>query len=116
MNPDSNHHLEVEETVIEEIRRRRDVGREKYGTSMERDDLTVEQWVVHAKEEALDFAIYLEKLGRGIGGREARNARLIAALQEVDEVFSKFGPDEDSSYGMVWANVKATLADAVGTR
>lgn len=60
---------EVEEAVIEEIRRRRDAGRKKYGTTMERDDLTIEQWVVHAKEEALDFAIYLEKLKREIAER-----------------------------------------------
>lgn len=53
---------EVEEQVIDEIRKRRDVGRAKYGTSMERTDLTRKQWLQHAKEEALDLAIYLQKL------------------------------------------------------
>lgn len=53
---------EIEERVINEIRKRRDVGRAKYGTSMERTDLTRLQWLQHAKEECLDQAIYLEKL------------------------------------------------------
>lgn len=53
---------EVEERVVAEIRIRRDKGRAKYGVSMERGDLTRRQWLQHAKEEALDLAIYLEKL------------------------------------------------------
>lgn len=56
--------LEVEESVISQIRSRRDLGRKKYGTSMERVDLTSIQWVQHALEECLDQAIYLEKLKR----------------------------------------------------
>jgi hypothetical protein len=58
--------IEVEDQVIAEIRQRRDAGRKKYGTSMERDDLSVTDWIQHAKEEALDFAIYLEKLKREV--------------------------------------------------
>ncbi len=54
--------LEVEEAVIASIRSRRDAGRAKYGTTMERSDLSELQWLRHAQEEALDLAIYLEKL------------------------------------------------------
>ncbi len=52
----------VEARVIMEIAARRKVGVNKYGTSMERGDLSRKQWLQHAKEEALDLAIYLEKL------------------------------------------------------
>lgn len=62
MNQQDNKPLEIEERVVAEIRTRRDKGRAKYGVSMERGDLTREQWLQHAKEEALDLAIYLEKL------------------------------------------------------
>lgn len=55
---------EVEEAVINQIRSRRDAGRSKYGTTMERTDLSILQWVQHAQEEAMDFSIYLEKLKR----------------------------------------------------
>lgn len=54
--------LEIEESVIEKIRKRRELGRKKYGVSMERDDLTHKQWLQHAQDEAMDLAIYLEKL------------------------------------------------------
>lgn len=52
---------EIEELIVAKIRRRRDQGRLKYGTSMERTDLTKLEWLRHAQDEALDFAIYLER-------------------------------------------------------
>lgn len=56
--------MECEESVIEKIRARRDKGRSKYGQSMERTDLSNLQWLIHAQEEAMDLAIYLERLIR----------------------------------------------------
>lgn len=53
---------EIEERVIAAIRSRRDAGRAKYGTTMERKDLSFIQWVQHLQEELLDAAIYAEKL------------------------------------------------------
>lgn len=53
---------ECEERVIAKLRGRRDMGRKKYGVSMDRTDLTHLQWLVHAQEEALDLANYLERL------------------------------------------------------
>lgn len=60
----SKHVPEIEEAVIKKIRERRDRGRKKYGTTMERDDLSNVQWLIHAQEEAMDLAIYLERLIR----------------------------------------------------
>lgn len=54
--------MEIEESVVAKIRQRRIQGRTKYGTTIERDDLTEIQGLRHAQEEALDLAIYLEKL------------------------------------------------------
>ena len=59
-----NPKTEVEEAVIFKIRRRREVGRKKYGTSMERADLSRRAWLTHAQEEAMDLAIYLERIIR----------------------------------------------------
>ena len=67
---------EVEEAVCGAIRARRDAGRKKYGTTMERQDLTPLQWLQHAQEEAMDFAIYLEKLRRVLGEQEQELQRL----------------------------------------
>lgn len=57
---------ECEEAVIDKIRSRRNVGRAKYGQTMERQDLSEDQWLQHAQEEALDLAIYLERLMRPV--------------------------------------------------
>lgn len=51
-----------EERVIEKIRARRKLGMAKYGIGVEREDLTRKQWLQHAQEEAMDMAVYLEKL------------------------------------------------------
>lgn len=52
----------IEESVIQKIRTRADVGKAKYGTTMDRTDLTELEWLIHAQEEAMDMAVYLEKL------------------------------------------------------
>lgn len=38
------------------------IGKEKYGTDMDRKDLSILDWLKHAQEEAMDHSIYLEKL------------------------------------------------------
>lgn len=52
----------IEGSVIDRIRARRAAGLLKYGTTMERGDLELVAWLRHAQEEALDLAVYLEKL------------------------------------------------------
>lgn len=53
---------EIEERVCAIIHRRAARGEEKYGVTMEREDLDVFQWIDHAQQEMLDAAVYLEKL------------------------------------------------------
>ena len=50
------------EQVIAKMRQRSERGIEKYGTTLDRNDLTVMDWINHAQEEAMDFILYLEKL------------------------------------------------------
>ena len=44
------------------MRVREERGLMKYGTTVDRTDLTQAQWLQHAYEEALDLAIYLKKV------------------------------------------------------
>jgi hypothetical protein len=53
---------EIIKQVIEDITSREKKGFETYGTTMDRTDLNMEDWLNHAYEEALDFAIYLKKI------------------------------------------------------
>jgi len=48
--------------VIEDMRRREKVGKEKYNCTMDRQDLSTGQWVTHLKQELQDAILYLTKL------------------------------------------------------
>lgn len=48
--------------VIKKFKQRSAVGVEKYGTTLERDDLTFIQWMQHLQEELMDAVLYVEKL------------------------------------------------------
>ena len=56
--------------IIKQIKNRADVGLSKYGVTLDRDDLTQEEWIQHAIEEALDFAGYLTKLKKIIKDKD----------------------------------------------
>lgn len=48
--------------IINQIKERSEVGQKKYGTNLDRKDLSTIEWVEHAKQEALDLALYLERI------------------------------------------------------
>lgn len=50
------------EAVREKLRSRAELGLQKYGVTTERDDISMLQWLIHAQEEALDLAVYLQRL------------------------------------------------------
>ena len=52
----------IEQSVCNKILKRSEVGKSKYGTTMERNDLSRLEWLKHAQEEAMDLAVYLQKL------------------------------------------------------
>ena len=52
----------IEKKLCIKILDRAAVGKEKYKTTMDRNDLTELEWLIHAQEEAMDLAVYLEKL------------------------------------------------------
>ena len=49
-------------SLMRKYEHRAKMGKEKYNTDMDRDDLSVIDWLRHAQEEAMDHSIYLEKL------------------------------------------------------
>jgi hypothetical protein len=49
-------------SVIKQFKSRADFGMQKYGTNMDRKDLSVLDWIQHAQEEHMDAILYLEKL------------------------------------------------------
>lgn len=49
-------------SVIQGFKNRADFGYKKYGTNLDRTDLSVLDWIQHAQEELMDAILYLEKL------------------------------------------------------
>jgi hypothetical protein len=49
-------------SVIHAFIGRSNVGLQKYGTTLDRDDLSILDWIQHAQEEHMDAILYLEKL------------------------------------------------------
>ena len=47
----------IEERVCKKIEERAKVGENKYGVTMERKDLSKEQWLVHLQEELMDACV-----------------------------------------------------------
>ena len=56
----------IVEAIVDKFKERSEVGIKKYNTTLDREDLTTEQWIDHAIEEAMDMILYLERLKRDI--------------------------------------------------
>jgi hypothetical protein len=56
--------------VLNQIADRSEKGLEKYGTNLERTDLETLDWLQHAQEEAMDLALYLERLKEQIKNKQ----------------------------------------------
>jgi hypothetical protein len=52
----------IVKSVIKKYSERSQRGIDKYGTTMDREDLSTLDWLRHAQEEAQDLTLYLEKL------------------------------------------------------
>jgi len=75
---------EIEDRVIIKIAKRSLAGKEKYGTTMEREDLSRKEWLIHAQEEAMDLCVYLERL---IMEEKELSTLLCDAMNALDEDF-----------------------------
>ena len=52
----------IVQSVQSDLQARSERGITKYGTTLDRTDLSQKEWLQHAYEEALDLALYLKKL------------------------------------------------------
>jgi hypothetical protein len=49
-------------SIISQFVNRAKFGKAKYGTDLDRTDLSILDWIQHAKEEHMDAILYLEKI------------------------------------------------------
>ena len=62
--------MNTTERLCELMRQRHDRGLVKYGTTVDRTDLSEAEWIQHAIEEMLDGAAYLQRLKDKLEGRQ----------------------------------------------
>jgi len=58
----------IVDSVIDQFIERAKFGKEKYNTDLDRIDLSLLDWIEHAKQEHMDAILYLEKIERTIKG------------------------------------------------
>ena len=52
----------IVESIVSHFKERSEVGRKKYGTTLDRKDLTELEWRIHFREELMDAILYNEKI------------------------------------------------------
>jgi|GEM_PF-3072892 len=60
----------VVDSIIDQFIDRAQFGKVKYNTDLDRNDLSVPEWITHAQQELMDGILYLEKLKSILGGRK----------------------------------------------
>lgn len=74
----TNDKLDIQEdsivrAVIEKFYERSQVGIKKYNTTLDRNDLSLHEWLEHAQEEIMDFILYLEKVKKIVDSGKEEN-------------------------------------------
>jgi hypothetical protein len=55
------------QAVKERFEQRSQTGIKKYNTTLERDDLNLQDWLLHLQEELMDATLYIERLKEEVG-------------------------------------------------
>ncbi len=61
----------IVDSIIDQFVSRATVGKQKYGTNMDRNDLSLEDWLEHSIQEKMDDLLYMQKTLQIL--REAKN-------------------------------------------
>jgi len=57
-------------SIINQFLARSKKGKAKYGVDLDRTDLSLLEWIEHAKQEHMDAILYLEKIKQTVSGQE----------------------------------------------
>lgn len=60
----------IVDSIIDQFIARSKIGKKKYNTDLDREDLSLEQWLNHAIEEHLDAILYLQKIKTIVTGKQ----------------------------------------------
>jgi hypothetical protein len=60
----------IVESVIEQFKQRSETGINKYGVTLDREDLNALEWLQHLQEELMDATLYVQKLKEKLNDKE----------------------------------------------
>jgi hypothetical protein len=60
----------IVDSVVDKFIDRSRYGKQKYGTTLDREDWSLEQWIEAAIEEHMDAILYLQKIKTVVGGKK----------------------------------------------
>jgi hypothetical protein len=79
----------VVSSIILKFKDRAVMGKNKYGTDLDRTDLSILDWIQHAQEEHMDAILYLEKLKRELTNKTYKNDIILEKMVNELEVSIK---------------------------
>jgi hypothetical protein len=59
--------------VIDKLIDRAVVGKKKYGVTLDRNDLSLNEWLTHLQEELMDAVNYIERIKKVVDGEKRSN-------------------------------------------
>lgn len=77
----------IVEAVRQELLERSEVGIKKYNTTLDREDLELSDWLVHAYQELLDGALYLKRAKKDV---EELNEQFDEIVRDFYELKKKY--------------------------
>ena len=75
----------IEDEVCEKIQQRAEVGLEKYGTTMEREDFSDLDWMNYLQEELMDGAVYLQRMINNYQDALSKLDKLTKRVEHLEE-------------------------------
>jgi hypothetical protein len=87
----------IVESVVKQFKDRSDVGIAKYGVTLDRDDLTLIEWLEHTKQEQMDSVLYLEK-----AIKELKKQNIVDIMKSDEEL---------GLYANTWTGTMSTTTD-----
>lgn len=60
----------IVDSVVDKLIDRALIGKKKYGVTLERNDLSLTDWLTHLQEELLDAANYIERIKKIVDGEK----------------------------------------------
>lgn len=92
----------IVESIINQYQQRAEFGAKKYGVTMDREDLTIQDWILHAKQEAMDFTLYLEKLSQEIEHKENIIDNLVKVIKSQEEEIKELQKENHFKTKRAW--------------